>query len=103
VATLLKLDAQALRFALVHQANSIGPRKERIVVPLTRAQAGAGRDALAQRLYSRLFSWLVTCLNDVIESSVIDNDDHSLLRINLLHIFGFEIVEHNSFEQLCIN
>ena len=55
------------------------------------------RDALSKSLYSRLFSWLVERVNQII-----CNADREA-SIAVLDIFGFENFEHNSFEQLCIN
>ncbi|OQS00427.1 myosin [Thraustotheca clavata] len=67
-------------------------------VPHTKDQATSARTALSVALYSRLFDWLVTHVNASTTSKM-----HVSHRICILDIFGFEIFENNSFEQLCIN
>ncbi|TFY81520.1 hypothetical protein EWM64_g2493, partial [Hericium alpestre] len=67
-------------------------------VPLNPAQAAAGRDALAKAIYNNLFEWIVSRVNVSMKSR--GSVSHL---IGILDIFGFEIFEDNSFEQLCIN
>ncbi|RHY13005.1 hypothetical protein DYB36_009378, partial [Aphanomyces astaci] len=68
------------------------------VVPHTMDQATNARTALGVALYSKLFDWLVTHVNASTTSKM-----HVAQRICILDIFGFEIFDANSFEQLCIN
>ncbi|KAM8767419.1 unconventional myosin-Ig isoform 2-T2 [Acanthopagrus schlegelii] len=63
-----------------------------------------GRDAFAKALYERLFGWIVSRINGVIEVK----DYNPMLHgkntvIGVLDIYGFEIFDNNSFEQFCIN
>ncbi|KAF8272860.1 microfilament motor [Lactarius quietus] len=67
-------------------------------VPLNPAQASSGRDALAKAIYNNLFEWIVSRIN----ISMKPRGAIAQL-IGILDIFGFEIFEQNSFEQLCIN
>ena len=67
-------------------------------MPLNPAQAAAGRDALAKAIYNNLFEWIVSRVN----VSMAPRRPHSRL-IGVLDIYGFEIFQDNSFEQLCIN
>lgn len=55
-------------------------------------------DALSKSLYERLFSHIVNSINNSLEKS-----SDSTTFIGVLDIAGFEIFQHNSFEQLCIN
>ena len=63
------------------------------------AQAENNRDSLVKDVYEKLFSWLVRKVNAVLDQG----SERSSFNIGLLDIFGFEIFEVNSFEQLCIN
>ncbi|KAH9044764.1 P-loop containing nucleoside triphosphate hydrolase protein [Lactarius pseudohatsudake] len=67
-------------------------------VPLNPAQASSGRDALAKAIYNNLFEWIVSRVNISMKPRGAVNQ-----LIGILDIFGFEIFEENSFEQLCIN
>lgn len=62
--------------------------------------AGESRDALSKALYSSLFDFVVFKLNERLKSSEFKAGD---CFISVLDIFGFEIFEKNSLEQLCIN
>ena len=53
-------------------------------------------------MYDRLFSWIVGKINDAIEIPKTDRHGDCTV-IGVLDIYGFEIFELNSFEQLCIN
>ena len=64
----------------------------------TPKQAGAARDALVKIMYDRLFSYLVTRINNTV-----DDTERATMYIGLLDVYGFEFFEVNSFEQLCIN
>jgi myosin heavy subunit len=55
------------------------------------------RDTLAMKLYEKLFNWLVEQMNLMYEVKEYD------YKIGILDIFGFEDLEDNSLEQLCIN
>ncbi|XP_066921977.1 unconventional myosin-VI-like [Clytia hemisphaerica] len=66
-------------------------------IPLSPAQAAAGRDALAKSIYSNLFDHIVSCINKCFPFK--DSANY----IGVLDIAGFEFFEVNSFEQLCIN
>merc|ERR1740117_2808800 len=68
-------------------------------IQLTQPQAQAARNALAKAIYCLLFDWVVLRVNDSIRGAAADN----MAFIGLLDVFGFEIFEVNSFEQLCIN
>lgn len=53
-------------------------------------------------MYDRLFTWIVSKINDIIELR--DTVSHGKCTvIGVLDIYGFEIFDSNSFEQLCIN
>ena len=67
-------------------------------VPLNPTQAAAVRDALAKAIYNNLFEWIVSRVNMSLSAR-----GHGNTVIGVLDIYGFEIFERNSFEQLCIN
>lgn len=71
---------------------------ETYVKPLPKVSAVNGRDALAKHIYARLFSWIVSGINDALKSAL---KQHSF--IGVLDIYGFETFDINSFEQFCIN
>ena len=68
-------------------------------------QSQYARDAFSKAIYSNLFQWIVERINKKIRyrsrKSTIVGDN--LPKIGILDIYGFEIFENNSFEQLCIN
>ncbi|XP_054639094.1 myosin IEb [Dunckerocampus dactyliophorus] len=74
-----------------------GGKTESISVTLNTEQACFTRDALSKALYSRLFDFLVDCVNRAMQK------DQEELNIGVLDIYGFEIFQKNGFEQFCIN
>ncbi|XP_072386404.1 unconventional myosin-XV [Diabrotica undecimpunctata] len=96
-AHLLQISSSGLQRALTSRITEA--RAERVYSPLTIDQALDARDAFAKSLYSVLFNWLVTRINSIVQKGGL----HDAARISLLDIFGFENLNENSFEQLCIN
>uniref|UniRef100_A0A671L547 Unconventional myosin-Ib-like n=1 Tax=Sinocyclocheilus anshuiensis TaxID=1608454 RepID=A0A671L547_9TELE len=78
---------------------TVEAKMEKVSTSLNVAQAYYARDALAKNLYSRLFSWLVTRINESIKAQT---KTHKKV-MGVLDIYGFEIFEDNSFEQFIIN
>ncbi|KAF4323310.1 hypothetical protein G195_003645 [Phytophthora kernoviae 00238/432] len=80
---------------------------EVMVLKLNPEQAKDICRSLAKAVYGRLFTWLVRRLSDEInyfDSAVsISDEDEDLATIGILDIFGFESLNCNGFEQLCIN
>lgn len=68
-------------------------------IPQTPERASDARNALAKGIYNRLFDWLVRRINQSMEPQ----KGQRTSIIGVLDIFGFEIFDSNSFEQLCIN
>ncbi|KAI9741079.1 MAG: class II myosin [Cirrosporium novae-zelandiae] len=101
VAYLLEVDNAHVNKALTIRIveTSRGMRRGSIYEsPLNPAQAMAVRDALAKAIYFNLFDWIVARVNVSLQhTGAISNS------IGILDIYGFEIFERNSFEQLCIN
>jgi len=56
-----------------------------------------------QAIYERLFTWIVSRVNDSINVNDIDKVKRYGTVIGVLDIYGFEIFDVNSFEQFCIN
>ncbi|KAJ9271952.1 hypothetical protein DTO212C5_2033 [Paecilomyces variotii] len=101
VAYLLEVDAaqvnKALTLRIMETARG-GRRGSVYEVPLNTVQALAVRDALAKAIYFNLFDWIVERVNNSLTArGQVANS------IGILDIYGFEIFEKNSFEQLCIN
>lgn len=75
------------------------PRSGEVIESTTNvAQATATRDALAMAIYYNLFDWIVQRVNQSLKARQATANN-----IGILDIYGFEIFEKNSFEQLCIN
>ncbi|RMJ14138.1 Myosin-1 [Fusarium kuroshium] len=75
------------------------PRNGEVIEsPANPSQALATRDALAKAIYSNLFDWIVERINKSLKAR-----QPTTNTIGILDIYGFEIFEKNSFEQLCIN
>lgn len=101
IAYLLDVDAQALEKALtirVVETSRGGRRGSVYEVPLNAVQARSVRDALAKAIYNNLFDWIVDRVN-----KSLDNTAEKDKSVGILDIYGFEIFENNSFEQICIN
>ncbi|TMW62157.1 hypothetical protein Poli38472_009650 [Pythium oligandrum] len=99
VSGLLGFPEDDLQTALCTRQMSLSAVTETYQVPLTTSQAQGARTALAVALYSHLFQWLITRVNASTSAPHTD----VVNKICILDIFGFEIFEKNSFEQLCIN
>lgn len=102
VAYLLEVDSahvnKALTIRIVETARGGGRRGSVYESPLNPVQAVAVRDALAKAIYFNLFDWIVIRTNKSLQTRAkVENT------IGILDIYGFEIFENNSFEQLCIN
>ena len=116
-ASLLGLeDSTALGAAFVfRQIETRGPggSMERITVPQNPTQAGYARDAVAKTLFTKLFDYIVARVNHALKRAQAAavgegagdglQDDESGMSIGVLDIYGFEIFQHNGFEQMCIN
>lgn len=105
VAYLLQVDHELLKKSLVERVmqTSHGMRRGSTYhVPLNIVQAISVRDALAKGIYNNLFEWIVERVN----KSLSGESGHNNLdgpSIGILDIYGFEIFDQNSFEQICIN
>lgn len=97
LAYLLEVDSARLVHAITIRI--LTPRNGEVIEsPANVAQATATRDALAKAIYNNLFDWIVERINVSLKArSAAANS------IGILDIYGFEIFEKNSFEQLCIN
>jgi myosin I len=101
VAYLLEVDPTTVINALtqrIMETQRGGRRGSVYEVPLNPTQAVSVRDALAKAIYNNMFDWIVDRINTSMNTRV----SHQNI-IGVLDIYGFEIFENNSFEQLCIN
>ncbi|ODQ63946.1 myosin-1 [Nadsonia fulvescens var. elongata DSM 6958] len=101
IAYLLDVDADSVISSLttrIMETSRGGRRGSVYEVPLNVVQANAVKDALAKGIYNNLFDWIVERVNASLNSQEVANRT-----IGILDIYGFEIFENNSFEQLCIN
>ncbi|KAL9081725.1 MAG: hypothetical protein Q9159_007102, partial [Coniocarpon cinnabarinum] len=101
VAYLLEVQSADVHKALtirIMETSRGGRRGSVYEVPLNPTQATAVRDALSKAIYNNLFDWIVQRVNQSLRArgSIAQS-------IGILDIYGFEIFERNSFEQLCIN
>ncbi|KAL2295156.1 hypothetical protein Nmel_018311 [Mimus melanotis] len=102
IADLLSTKAELVEKALLFRTVATG--RDVIDKQHTEQEATYGRDAFAKAIYERLFCWIVTHINDVIEVKNYDTTVHGKNTvIGVLDIYGFEIFDNNSFEQFCIN
>uniref|UniRef100_A0AAX7VQC5 Myosin IXb n=1 Tax=Astatotilapia calliptera TaxID=8154 RepID=A0AAX7VQC5_ASTCA len=74
-----------------------------IALPYTLDEAVAMRDSMAQSLYGALFDWIILHINHATMNRRDMEESISCLSIGVLDMFGFENLQSNSFEQLCIN
>ncbi|XP_036365572.1 unconventional myosin-Va isoform X4 [Octopus sinensis] len=96
VCELLGLNAEEMAFWLCNR--QIASASERIMKPMSKKEAGYGRDALAKFIYARVFDWIVAKIN----RNLLTHEDTQNF-IGVLDIYGFETFRVNSFEQFCIN
>lgn len=78
-------------------------RSEKIVTNLSAPQATVVRDSVAKFIYSCLFDWLVSIINQSLAGEGGRGAKEAKKFIGVLDIYGFEHFKKNSFEQFCIN
>jgi myosin-5 len=93
-ARLLDVSLESLLKPMTNYIRLVG--KVEIVSPIKLKDCLSFRDSLAKALYDRLFDWLIKRLNRTIQAEGQGS-------LGLLDIFGFELLQVNSFEQFCIN
>eukprot|EP00461_Guttulinopsis_vulgaris_P000990 UN00990 len=98
IAHLLEVSPEVVTTGLTIRTITAGARNEIFKKPCRREEAEFNRDTLAKAMYSKVFDYLV----DKINASILPPQGDSC-HIGILDIFGFEIFQINSFEQLCIN
>ena len=93
---LLGLQRDTLMLAL--RTRVMDTKGEVFRVSLSVADVSNGRNALIKAVYASCFRWVVRRINEMLSSG-----PPSQTFIGILDIFGFETLEKNSLEQLCIN
>ena len=102
-AELLGVKSEDLEKAVC--STSVKAGKELIIKPNGVEKACRARDALAKGVYEGLFKWIGNYLNNTMqqEQQLAPTERSKLRTIGILDIFGFESLQTNSFEQICIN
>ncbi|NWV04644.1 MYO15 protein, partial [Ptilonorhynchus violaceus] len=95
VANLLRVSADFLQSAVTHRVTVTS--YDRIFTPLSVEGAIDARDSIAKALYFLLFEWLLLRINEWLAPWESD------CAVGIVDIHGFEDLEVNSLEQLCIN
>ncbi|NWR44035.1 MYH3 protein, partial [Regulus satrapa] len=95
-AYLIGLNSADLLKALCYPRVKVG--NEYVLKGQTVDQVHQAVNAIAKSVYEKLFLWMVTRINQQLDTKL--PRQHF---IGVLDIAGFEIFEFNSFEQLCIN
>ncbi|KAJ3341766.1 cytochrome c oxidase subunit 1 [Gonapodya sp. JEL0774] len=98
VCGMIGCDAKKLAEVLCFKRLTI--RNETTLVNLKPDQAADNRDAVAKNVYDGLFQRLVEVINAALKKKDEVGDQ---CFVGVLDIFGFEVFQINSFEQLCIN
>lgn len=101
VASLLGCQEKDLHTALCERTISARQKHSIYMVSLDLPEAEMSRDALSKHLYSALFDRLVEMINQKLQNKQINISQSNV--IGILDIFGFEVFDINSFEQLCEN
>jgi myosin heavy subunit len=105
MSSLLGIDQAILSMSLITRTfQSGGMRKSITTVKLNKQKSLETRDSLARNLYDKIFLYIINQINENNSYSKSEGRNSQSPRlIGLLDIFGFEIFQNNSFEQLCIN
>lgn len=86
-------------------------RGETITKPSNVGEATTARNSLAKALYNKLFRWIRDKINAVLQPPASGTSEggegeggrDEQLCVGVLDVYGFEVFDTNSFEQLCIN
>ena len=105
VATCLGIHKDLFCNALTTSIMQTGKVRRSVTIrKLNVAKACETRNSLARALYENLFLHIINRINtSSTDGSTLSKTTSSDKFIGLLDIFGFEIFQSNSFEQLCIN
>jgi len=100
VARMLQTTADKVETAVTH--NTVVAGGQVVAGPLNPAKSAHSRDTLCKAMYSKLFDWIVRKINTAVAAPTTGAAAPRGV-IGVLDIYGFEIMQHNSFEQFCIN
>jgi myosin heavy subunit len=90
---LLGLQIDSFKFALTEKRVQMG-RGSVVSIKLNPMQAMESKDTLSKALYSNMFDWVIVQVNTTLKTS------EAPFSIGILDIFGFEVFDVNSFEQV---
>ncbi|XP_073928477.1 myosin-15 [Castor canadensis] len=95
-AFLMGINSSELVKGLIHPKIKVG--NEYVTRSQNVEQVIYAAGALSKSIYERMFNWLVAHMNRTLDTKLTRQ-----FFIGVLDITGFEILEYNSLEQLCIN
>nr|XP_035130060.2 myosin-15 [Callithrix jacchus] len=95
-AFLMGINSSELIKGLIHPRIKVG--NEYVTRSQTIEQVTCTVGALSKSMYERMFKWLAARINRALDAQL-----SRQFFIGILDITGFEILEYNSLEQLCIN
>ncbi|XP_013862875.1 unconventional myosin-IXb isoform X2 [Austrofundulus limnaeus] len=98
---LLKVKEELLVMALTERKQVTATST--VTSQYTLQEAVSLRDSMAKSLYGALFDWIILHINHALLNRRDMEESVSCLSIGVLDMFGFENLQTNSFEQLCIN
>lgn len=98
VSKIMGVDLDTLKASLT--SRTIDAHGEQITSPLDQEMSFYARDALAKAIYSRLFDWLVDRINLGLQTDSSSSKSSQNHVMGILDIYGFEVFDTNSFEQL---
>ncbi|OQS04700.1 myosin [Thraustotheca clavata] len=98
----LGIDVESLEKGICTRLIRAG--KDKVQIYLDPDQAAIAKDIVAKTLYAQLFEWVVDRINEsILYEDTSMPSDPTVKFIGIVDIFGFEIFQLNSLEQICIN